>query len=158
MTQNLSNMNLPFNVEYSSFPNSQLSCQNNLNVIPNGPILPTRPVFPSALPPSLSQYPSTMQTNFMDVKRQANICNLRTSTLIVDSGLDNNTLLKIKNLPELESISSKNGYYRLIIDDTGRVYRHKLSVSKNNGFAQNLVNNNIDDIRDYGILDDSDNF
>ena len=130
------NANLPFTIQYSSFPTSQLNCQNNINAIPNGPVFPTKPVFPSSLPPSLSQFPSTLQTNFINVKREACICSLRTSNLIVDSGFSNSTFLQIKNIPDLEMNASKK-YFNLVSDESGRVFRKEI---KRNGQTASMSN------------------
>jgi hypothetical protein len=120
--------NLPFTIQYSSFPNSQLSCQNNINSIPNGPLLPTKPLFPSSLPPSLSQYPSSIQTNFINVKREACICSLRTSNLIIDSGFNNSTFFQIKNIPELKQMDRSKKLFNLILDSNGKVFKTKLKL------------------------------
>lgn len=133
--------NLPFTVEYSSTPNTQINCQNNLNVIPNGPIFPSKPIFPSALPPSLSGYPTTLQTNFLNVKRQATICNLRTSNLIIDSGSQGNTYLQIKNLPLVKNISDTK-YYNLVIDENGKTFKNPIKININNSVTSFIKENN----------------
>ena len=134
---NTQSNNLPFTIQYSSFPTSQLSCQNNINSIPNGPIFPSKPIFPSSLPPSLSQYPSNVQTNFINVKREACICTLRTSNLIIDSGFNNGTFLQIKNIPNIDIVDSSKKFFYLITDETGRVFRREI---KGKGQA-NMVDN-----------------
>ena len=155
MAENLSELNLPFNVNYSLPGSSQLLCQNNLGTIPNGPVLPTRPVFPSSLPPSLSQYPSSMQTNILDVKRQAVIANLRTNNLIVDSGVTNSTLVKLRNLPEIEEISQKKNYFYLLVDDNGVVSKQRVSINRNNNFSNNIRNDDINNISNFAFFEDN---
>lgn len=144
--------NLPFTVEYTSTPNCQLNCQNNLNVLPNGPLLPSRPLFPSSLPPSLSQYPSNMQTNFINVRREACICNLRTSSFTVDSGLEDSTIIYLRNLPELDNICSKKNYYNLVINDDGQLFKKIYSLNKSDVILKNI--NGIDNIKNLDVFTD----
>ena len=135
------NSTLPFTINYSSPTNEQISCQNNMNVLPNGPIFPSRPIFPNSLPPSLTQYPSTVQTNFINVKNQAYICNLRCSSLIVDSGISDTSQIRFNNLPEVPETISSGKLFNLIIDDKGNVYRSKvISNTINKTSNQQLLN------------------
>ena len=134
---------LPFTVNYSQNNNRQINCVDNINVIPNGPVFPSQPIFPSSLPPSMNQYPSNMQTNFINVKREANISNLRSTNLIVDSGSNNKTLVQFKNLPLLDNLDNKNNYYSLIVDSSGKLYRKNLLINNQSVFAKN-INGNIE--------------
>lgn len=150
--------NLPFTINYSSFPTSQLSCQNNINVIPNGPVFPTRPVFPSALPPSLTQFPSTVQTNFLSVRRTACICNIRSSCMIVDSGFQGGTNIIFKNLPEKPKLTQPDEFYKiLLVGKNGQVVTSdfnkfsSLCCSNQNININNRKDNNISNTESENI-------
>ena len=135
--------NLPFTINYSSFPNSQLSCQNNINVIPNGPVFPTRPAFPSALPPSLTQFPSTVQTNFLSVRRTACICNIRSSCMILDSGFKGGTNFILKNLPEKPKLTPAEVTYKLLlVGNNGQVVTSDFNKLSSICCTSNINNNN----------------
>lgn len=123
---------LPFTVNYTSNTNEQISCQNNINVLPNGPLFPSKPLFPSAIPPSLTQFPSTIQTYFINVKNQATICSIRCSSLIVDSGTTGSSVLRFNNLPEATNSIMKGTLYNLMVDEQGNVYKSKNFSSRTN--------------------------
>ena len=120
---------LPFNVEYGT-PNNptQSICNNNMCLLPSGPIIPTRPMFPSALPSEFTPSITNVQTNYLNVKKLGCICNLRTSCLQVDDGARNtgSTNVIFKNLPPIES-----DYRFLVVDALGRVHtQESVVVSK----------------------------
>ena len=105
--------------------------------------MPSRPVFPSALPPALTQYPSSVQTNFINVKREACICNIRASCLILDSGFKNGTNLLLKNLPEKKnvlSLDNRDSYKILIVGSNGQVSTLNLTEILNINSINNSIN------------------
>jgi len=113
---------LPFNVEFSSNSgnNTQTVCNTNMCLLPNGPVLPTRPMFPSALPAEYRPSTTSIDTNYLNVKKVGCICNLRTNCLSVDGGTDKSTNIQFRNLPtkmEGDNVSS------LVIDNDGNIYR-----------------------------------
>ena len=113
---------LPFFVQYSTGNDRicQQSCVQNLNVLPFGPIIPTRPLFPSALPPEYTSFPTSIDTNFLTVRKQACICDLRIGCMTVDAGDQSKTQINFKNLP---SISDGNtNYQSLFVDNNGKVF------------------------------------
>lgn len=124
-TKNL--YSLPFFTQFSNDKsNCNQECTQNLNVTPHGPMIPTRPIFPAALPPSYSSYPTTIDAQFITVRQQACMCDLRVSCLTVNGGLLNTdgsggTMLKLKNLPKANNPNTV--LYNLVIDDSGKVYR-----------------------------------
>ena len=117
---------LPFFTQFSNNKSTcNQECTQNLNVLPRGPVIPTRPIFPAALPPSYSNYPSAVETQFITVRQQACICDLRVSCLIVNGGELNpdgsgGTTLKIKNLPKVSDAGNK--YSQLVVDKFGQVF------------------------------------
>ena len=122
-TSNTPNNTVPFFVQYSSNDNRlcQQECTQNLNVLPNGPIIPTKPMFPSALPAEFSSYPSTLDTNYVTVRRQACICDLRVGCLTVDSGTNNSTKVRFRNLPTISSSTAE--FSPIVVDTNGILYK-----------------------------------
>lgn len=114
---------VPFFVQYSTGNQKicQQSCVQNLNVLPFGPIIPTRPLFPSALPPEYTSFPTSIDTNFLTVRKQACMCDLRVGCMTVDAGDQAQTQINFKNLPAVSSASGS--YQTLVVDNSGRLFK-----------------------------------
>ena len=113
---------LPFNVEYVTGGGAnQTVCNTNMCLLPSGPIIPTRPVFPSALPSDFRPSSTSIDTNYLNVKRVACICNLRCNCLTVDDGGNQvgSTNVSLVNLPSGDSVGDTRN---LVVDGNGRVY------------------------------------
>jgi len=116
------NGTLPFNVQFnnnSALPSSQVICNTNMGLLPNGPVVPTRPIFPSALPPSFRPSSTNLDTNFLNVKKIGCINNLRSSNLIVNNNSANGaTQIQFINLP----INNDESLQPLVINSKGQVF------------------------------------
>lgn len=127
-SQNPKNLySIPFFTQYSN-SGSQCSQQNinNIEVKPGGPIIPTRPIFPSALPPSYSNYPNSVDTSFVTVREQACICDLRVGCLNVNGGEPNpdgtgGTQILFRNIPDVKDAIGV--YSPLVVNEQGRVFK-----------------------------------
>ncbi len=129
---------LPFNVEYgNNNPGgaNQTVCNTNMCLLPGGPIIPTRPIFPSSLPSEFRPSSTNVDTNYLNVKKIGCICNLRTNSLTVDSGnSENPTNIQFRNLP----VGNTTGNYAsLLIDDNGNLVRS--SVQKYSNYSNPKV-------------------
>lgn len=143
---------LPFNVEYGT-PNNptQAVCNNNMCLLPNGPIIPTRPMFPSALPSDFTPSSTNVQTNYLNVKKLGCICNLRASCLQVDDGARNTgtTTVVFKNLPEI------NGEYSfLVADSQGKVHTLESTLVSKQTKSKSQVSVRQPSFGDYDGEDD----
>ena len=102
---------LPFNVQFNkntSVSDSQVVCNTNMCLLPNGPVIPTRPIFPSALPPTFRPSTTNIDTNFLNVKKVGCINNLRATNLVVNnSGNNGSTRVQFVNLPSINSEQAK---------------------------------------------------
>ena len=118
---------LPFHINSinSVSNNQQTICNKNMCVLPNGPILPTRPIFPSALPSDFTPSTTSIDTNYLTVKKVGCICNLSANSLKVDNTIGE-TQIVFKNLPEDEG----DGKSYLLIDKNGRLYKAKSTILK----------------------------
>ncbi len=119
------NYSLPFNVEYTSNNSNksqtQTICNTNMCLLPNGPSIPTRPIFPSALPAEYRPSTTSIDTNYLNVKKVGCICNLRANCLSVDGGGENSTTIQFRNLPTIDSENDKIS--NLVIDGDGNIFR-----------------------------------
>ena len=65
----MSNGQLPFRVNYSQqngdTTQNQTVCNTNMCLLPNGPVIPSRPIFPSALPSDFRPSATTIDTNYL---------------------------------------------------------------------------------------------
>lgn len=116
---------LPFGVRFfnTSSNFSQETCVNQMSLLPNGPIIPTSPIMPSALPPIESGGFTSVNTQYLCVRKIANICNLQGNQVIIDSGRKNSTSIVFANLPQ-ESEANPT-ITQLGIDNKGKLFRMK---------------------------------
>lgn len=118
---------LPFSVDFQTGSGAtaanQSVCNTNMCLLPNGPIIPTRPVFPSALPSEFRPSTTNVDTNYLNVKRIACICNLRCNCLSVDDGGNQtgSTNVSLVNLPSADA-AGPGDTRLLVVDALGKVY------------------------------------
>lgn len=127
---NVTGVSLPFGVRYFSTSNNfnQEICVNQMSLLPNGPVIPTAPIMPSALPPVQSGGFTSVNTQYLCVRKIANICNLQGNQVIIDSGRKNSTSVILANLPEVSGDTTE-GYYQLVVTGKGKILKFKPNVS-----------------------------
>ena len=114
---------LPFNVDFTTNngQNSQTVCNTNMCLLPNGPSIPSRPVFPSALPAEYRPSTTSIDTNYLNVKKIGCICNLRCNSLTVDNGGINNSInIQFRNLP---MANNNQEVTTLVVDSEGNLFQ-----------------------------------
>jgi hypothetical protein len=146
-----SNINsLPFSINMQNGNNSV----NNSR--PNGPLHQTRPLFPSTLPSDFRPSVTNIDTNYLTVKKTACICNLNTSSLVVDNGLDANTNVVFRNLPSMTDTNQDN--HLLVVDNEGNLYKSGKSRMKRNKHVSQFnkaFDNNINKFKHMGCSQSS---
>ena len=110
------------------------------NSQPNGPIIPSRPIFPSELPSDFRPSTSTLDTNYLNVKKIANVCSLRCKSLVVDDANTGTTNISFRDLP----VNNGEGLSYLLVDEDGKVHRENRQISnKKANFSHSAVAPNM---------------
>jgi hypothetical protein len=121
---NYTGVALPFGVRYFSTSDNfnQEVCINKMSLLPNGPLIPTTPIMPAQLPPVESGGFTSVNTQYLCVRRIANICNLQANQVFIDSGRKRETSVVLANLPEMTD-NSIDKYYQLVVNRVGKVMK-----------------------------------
>ena len=126
----MSTSQLPFRVNFSqqngTTSQNQTVCNTNMCLLPNGPVIPSRPIFPSALPSDFRPSATTIDTNYLNVKKIGCICNLRCKTLTVDDGSTGTTTVLFRDLP----INNGEGLSYVLIDGDGKLFKADSAIAK----------------------------
>ena len=136
---------LPFHVDFNTGGGSQTICNTSMCLLPNGPVIPTRPIFPSALPSEFRPSGTNIDTNYLNVKRIACICNLRCNCLSVDDGGNQtgSTNVNFLNLPSADT-ANPGDVRLLVVDAVGKVYTkmEPIVVDKVSNSSKEYTSNN----------------
>ena len=125
----MSNNILPFRVSHSRLNENNrnnVTCNTANCLLPNRPIVQQKSNFPSALPSDFRPNATTIDTNYLNVKKIASICNLRCKSLTVDNNSNGPTDILFRDIPS----NNGDGLSYLLVDSDGKIFKADSLISK----------------------------